>query len=224
MNLLIDLIVIAIVGLSVLISAKRGFVKVLIEVAGFVAAIIVTFTISTPLADNTYDKIIEPPIVEAAVNAVGESVQHEAWNALPEFVTENALKLGVSGEDFTGKITENLASGTEAAVKTASQDVIKPIITKILGLIYSVVILVVLLVVVKFLAKIINKMFSFSVIGKANRVLGGIVGVPKGVIFAILFCMVVSLVVKLYGGFLIFTTQNIEKTFIFKFLADIIPF
>lgn len=224
MNLLIDLIVIAIVGLSVLISAKRGFVKVLIEVAGFVAAIIVTFTISTPLADNTYDKIIEPPIVEAAVNAVGESAQHEAWNALPEFVTENALKLGVSGEDFTGKITENLASGTEAAVKTASQDVIKPIITKILGLIYSVVILVVLLVVVKFLAKIINKMFSFSVIGKANRVLGGIVGVPKGVIFAILFCMVVSLVVKLYGGFLIFTTQNIEKTFIFKFLADIIPF
>lgn len=224
MNLLIDLIVIAIVGLSVLISAKRGFVKVLIEVAGFVAAIIVTFTISTPLADNTYDKIIEPPIVEAAVNAVGESAQHEAWNALPEFVTENALKLGVSGEDFTGKITENLASGTETAVKTASQDIIKPIITKILGLIYSVVILVVLLVVVKFLAKIINKMFSFSVIGKANRVLGGIVGVPKGVIFAILFCMVVSLVVKLYGGFLIFTTQNIEKTFIFKFLADIIPF
>ena len=136
MNLLIDLIVIAIVGLSVLISAKRGFVKVLIEVAGFVAAIIVTFTISTPLADNTYDKIIEPPIVEAAVNAVGESAQHEAWNALPEFVTENALKLGVSGEDFTGKITENLASGTEAAVKTASQDIIKPIITKILGLIY----------------------------------------------------------------------------------------
>ena len=83
--------------------------------------------------------------------------------------------------------------------------------------------MVVLLVVVKFLAKMINRVFSFSIIGKANRLLGGIIGIPKGIIFAILFCMVISLIVSLNNGFLIFTAENIEKTYVFKFFAEIIP-
>ena len=65
MNYLLDLIVIAIIAAVALISAKRGFVRVVIELAGFIAAIFISFTISTPLANLTYDKIIEPPIVSS---------------------------------------------------------------------------------------------------------------------------------------------------------------
>lgn len=61
MNYLLDLIVIAIIAAVALISARRGFVRVVIESAGFIAAIFITLTISTPLASLTYDKIIEPP-------------------------------------------------------------------------------------------------------------------------------------------------------------------
>ena len=63
MNFLLDLIVLAIIAAVALISARRGFVRVAIELVGFIAAIFITFTISTPLASLTYDKIIEPPIV-----------------------------------------------------------------------------------------------------------------------------------------------------------------
>ncbi|MBQ8531894.1 MAG: CvpA family protein [Clostridia bacterium] len=223
MNFVIDLIVVAIIAVCAVVSAKRGFVKVLVEVVGFVAAIILTFTISTPLSEATYDKIIEPPIVNAAVEAVGESAEHEAWNAIPDFIVDNAAKLGLSVEDFSQKISENLSNGTETAVTTASREIVRPVVTQILGLIYSIVIMVVLLVVVKFLAKMINRVFSFSIIGKANRLLGGIIGIPKGIIFAILFCMVISLIVSLNNGFLIFTAENIEKTYVFKFFAEIIP-
>lgn len=223
MNFVIDLIVVAIVAICVLLAAKKGFVKTLVEVVGFIAAISLTFTISTPLAEATYDKMIEPKIIEAAVNAVGESTENGAVNALPDFILNNASKLGISVEDFTSKITDNLTTGTESAVRTASADVIKPIVTEILGLAYSVVIFFVLLFVVNFLAKIINKLFSFSVIGKVNRLLGGIIGVPKGIVFAILFCMIVSLIISLSGGFLMFTAENVEKTIVFKLLANIIP-
>lgn len=222
-NLVIDLIVIAIITVCVLLSAKKGFVKTVVGVVGFIFAAYLTFTISTPLAGATYDRIIEPPIVEAAAGAV-QNTQNDIWEALPEFITDNATKLGISSEDFKGSISSNLVDGAENAVKTASQDVIKPIIIKILGLLYSVVIMVVLMFVVNILASFINKLFSFSIVGKANKILGGIIGLPKGIIFAMLFCMIVSLIVRFSGGILFFTNENIDKTILFKFLANIIPF
>lgn len=222
MNIVIDLILIGIILLFTFISAKRGFVKVLVETVGFIAAIIVAFTISTPLAGATYDKIIEPPIIEAAVNAVGESAEHEAWNALPEFLMNNEF-FGEEINTFTAKISENIAAGTETAVTTASQQVVRPIAVKILGLLYSVVLVLVLLVVVKFLAKLLNGVFSFSVVGSLNRTLGGILGAVKGIIVAVIFCMVITLIISFTGKpFLIFTESDINNTYIFKFFTEII--
>lgn len=221
MSIVIDLILIAIILLFALISAKRGFVKVLVETVGFVAAIIVAFTISTPLADTTYDKLIEPPVVKAAVNAVGESAEHEAWNALPEFLMNNKL-FGEKINSFTDKITQNISEGTETAVKNASQEIVKPIAVKIFGLLYSVILVIVLTVLVKFLAKIINGMFSFSVVGTLNRTLGGVLGAVKGIIIAIIFCMVISLILTLTDKpFLIFNQNDIDNTYLFKFFTEI---
>ena len=48
MNFLLDLIVLAIIAAVALISARRGFVRVAIELVGFIAAIFITFTIRRP--------------------------------------------------------------------------------------------------------------------------------------------------------------------------------
>lgn len=221
MSIVIDLILLAVILVFTLISAKRGFVKVLVETVGFVAAIIVAFTISTPLAEVTYDKIIEPPVVKAAVNAVGESAEHEAWNALPEFLMNNDF-FGEEINAFTQKISENIAEGTETAVKTASQEIVKPIAVKIFGLLYSVILVLVLSILVKFLAKLINGMFSFSVVGTLNRTLGGVLGAVKGIIIAIVICMVISLIISFTGKPLfIFTEENISNTYIFKLFINL---
>ncbi len=219
MSIVIDLILIAIILLFALISAKRGFVKVLVETVGFVAAIILAFTISTPLATTTYDKLIEPPVVEAAVNAVGESAEHEAWNALPDFLMNNSL-FGEEINSFTEKISQNISAGTETAVKNASQEIIKPVAVKIIGLVFSVILVIILLIAVKFLAKVINKLFSFSVVGKLNRTLGGVVGLVKGFAVAVLVCLAVSLIRTFAGDFLIFTTESVNNSVLFKFVLD----
>lgn len=224
MAILIDLIVVAIILFFVFTSARRGFVKVLVETVGFIAAVILAFTISTPLAETTYDKIIEPPVLKAAVNAVGESAEHEAWNALPDFLINNeSAFFGTTVNSFTEKITANMSEGIENAVTTASQEVVKPVASKIISLLYSIVLVIVLSVVVKFLARIINKLFSFSVVGSLNRTLGGVVGAVKGFIVAFILCAVVSLILSFTGKpFLIFSEDTINQTYLFKFLTEII--
>lgn len=120
MNYLLDLIVIAIIAAVALISARRGFVRVVIELAGFIAAILITLTISTPLASLTYDKIIEPPIVSSVSKATGDSVTQitdDTWNALPEFIRKYSENVGFSKENINKSINENMGNGAVSAAK-----------------------------------------------------------------------------------------------------------
>jgi len=225
MSWVIDVIALVIILICVAISAKRGFVKVAAEAIGFVAAAVIAFTFSMPLAEVTYDKVIEPPVIKAAVEAVGESAEHEAWNALPDFlIQKESAFFGTTVNQFTEKITENIAEGTESAVKTASQEIVRPVAVKLLNLLYSVIIFLVLLIVVKFLAKFLNGLFSFSIVGSLNRTLGGIIGGVKGIVFAVVFCLIISLIVSFSGKpFLIFTAESIHDSIVYKIISNYLP-
>ena len=144
---------------------------------------------------------------------------------LPDFIGFGSEKFGISISDFSDKIEQNMSQGAENAIKNASQDVIKPIAVKVLGLVISAVLMIVLFILVRFLAGLINKMFSFSVVGKINRSLGGVVGLFKGAVFAMLFCVIVSVIIAFTkDGFLIFTSENVNNTYLFKFIMGLIPF
>lgn len=229
MSIILDLIVLAIIVLTVLISAKRGFVRTAVELVGFIAAVFISFTISTPLANTTYDKIIEPSIVSSVTSAAGTVMEDSSvaavdgfWDGMPTWIRNGIEKSGVSKESLDGIITANIGNGVQSTVETASQSVIKPVVTGTLSLIYQVIFLIVFLALVKPLAKLINKLFSFSIIGTANRVLGGVVGIPKGIIYAIAFCLIIMLIVSFTGkGFLIFTSEAMEKSHFFSFINSL---
>lgn len=229
MSIILDLIVLAIIVITVLISAKRGFVRTLIELLGFIAAVFISFTISTPLANSTYDKIIEPSIISTVTSAADTAADNSAaaavdsfWNEMPGWIKGGIEKAGISKESLDGSITANIGNGVQSAVESASQNVIKPAVTGSLALIYQVISLIVLMALVKPLAKLINKLFSFSVIGTANRVLGGVVGVPKGMIYAVAFCLLITLAVSFtQNGFLIFTGEAMEKSLFFSFVNSL---
>lgn len=221
MNIILDLIVIAIIAVFAFLSAKRGFVRTLIEIVGFVLVILLANSVSTPLANLTYDKAVEPAIIKSVegIQADSNTAVNIEVEALPSFVKNIADDGGVIS-DFENKIAENINSGIETAVATASQNVIKPVVTNILSLIYVLIITVVLLFIVNILANVINKLFSFSIIGKANKTLGGILGIIKGVIIAFVFCTLISLIVSFTeNGFLIFTNEAISNSYIFKLLC-----
>ena len=228
MSIILDLIALAIIVLTVLISAKRGFVRTLIELVGFIAAVFISFTISTPLANTTYDKIIEPSIVSSVTSVADTAADSSVntvdafWNEIPAWIRSGIEKAGISKDSLDGSITANIGNGVQSAAESASQNVIKPAVTSTLTLIYQVILLIVLLALVKPLAKLINKLFSFSVIGTANRALGGIVGVPKGIIYAVVFCLIITLVVSFtQNGFLIFTNDAMEKSLFFSFVDSL---
>lgn len=224
--LILDLLIVGIIVLCIFLSARYGFARTLVEVIGFAAALIVAFTISSPLADITYDKMVEPAIEEKIVEALdsGSAVSDNLWDSLPQAVKNYSPHFGITKDAFGSSVDAVVSKNADDISKKVSADVIKPIIVRLLGIIYSSLISVILIVLVKIAAKYVNEMFSISVAGKINTVLGGVFGLIKGAAIVFVFCLAVGLITAITkNGFGIFTQENIDSTFIFKHIYGILP-
>lgn len=230
MSLILDAIIILIILLFVFLSAKKGFVRTLIEVIGFVAALVIAFTFSTPISNVIYDKAIHPSVVKTVQNVAGDGVTNATsavdavWNKMPSFITESSF-FDLSKETITTSVQNQVSNDTTQLAQNISEAFVKPATTKLLSVLISVIFVVVLLFVVKILAKYINKLFTFSFVGSINKTLGGVLGLIKGAAIAVIFCLIISLILSFTkNGFLIFTYDAINSSYIFKFLMGLSPF
>ena len=103
LGLILDLVILGIIALCVFLSAKHGFVRTVLELAGLIAAFVIAFSFSSPLANITYDKIIEPSMVSKIekTSAEGEqAVATKLWDSLPGIVRNQSGTFGISKEKF----------------------------------------------------------------------------------------------------------------------------
>ena len=223
-SVLIDGILLIVVALFVITSARRGFVRVLVEAVGIVAAVIFTLTVCTPLSNATYDKIIEPPIISATNEQVHDTVEEtvdSVIESLPDFLQGYIESSGIA-DQIVAENNGEISNSTTDYITEISQNTIKPVTVRILSTIYSVLIFAVAVVIVKILAGILNKTFSFSFVGKLNKTLGGLCGLIKGVALVLVLCYVIKFLLPITdNGIWIFNAQNIEQTHIFRFLISL---
>ena len=127
MGIVLDLIVIAIILIFCLISAKKGFVKTIVGLVGFILVTYLSFTLSSPLAGITYDKIIEPVVIRSVgtpdntsedMEKVSEEIENisgaiensdininDLWDSLPAVIKENAEKDACKMEHVMSSVT-----------------------------------------------------------------------------------------------------------------------
>jgi len=223
--LILDLIIVAIFVVSIIITAKRGFVKSVSLILGFFLAIFAAMTISGPLSEFIYDKAVEPSIVRtiektitSSVDSTKEGLVNGVNDALPGFI-KNSVKFDKS--DLNNDIVDNDAPKTIA--ENISRNSVRPITVSFIKVIASLALFVVLSIAFKFLSRILNKIFSFSIVGKLNRFLGGILGLVNGGIYAIIFILLTSFLISLTGGFLIFNPTTVASSYLFNLILEFLP-
>lgn len=235
MWIFLELIVIAIVVLNIIFSAKRGFVRTAIELVGFGLSIYLAFIVGGLVANGVYDTMIEPAIVNSVVEQAGDTAT-ENVNETVTVVFENIPKsvkltaenlLGITEKSIKESIdsaTLNLNGDTREMVLKITDSVARPIIVPLIKTLVAFIVFIVLLFVVKFLARFVNRAFSLPIIGGLNRTLGAVLGFAKGLIVAAVVCILLSTIVAMTtNGFLFFTVENVAKTTLFKLLAGFSP-
>lgn len=242
MHLIIDGLIVLLIAFIAFLSAKKGFVCTVIEVVGFVAVIIFINFATPPISNFIYDKAIEPTVIKTIeetitfdnldngaindvidINSIENAVE-ASLDKLPKIIAENN-SFKFSSQEIVNEINKlNINNKTEIA-EIISDKIIKPTIINILSLVIQIILLIVLFIIVKIVAKLINKLFSFSVIGKLNKFLGGVIGIAKGTIIATLSCLVINLILSLTDNNLIlFTKEAIDSTYLYKTLINFSSF
>ena len=217
MNYAIDIIIVLIVLFSAILAAKKGFVKTLIEFAGFLLAVFVAFSFSNVAADYVYNNMIEPVAIESISTAI-ENAEDDILNSVPSYISFLAEKGGLTNESILN------AGGTSSLeiATTISNNAIEPISINLLRFLASILIFVILLIVVKILAKFLNSLFKGVIFGTANKMLGAVLGAAKGFVYSVVFSLLCALLATLSNTYI--NEAVIESTFICKYILSALPF
>lgn len=197
--MIIDIILLGILLVAIVASAKKGIVRTVLEIAAFVLTLVLAAQIAAPAAKMLYstfmsDRIeakIEDTLTanEAATNTKKAAV---LVDSLPEFAKSYLEKTGVNTSVLAQKIASGQAGADTAAYlnREFAQPICETALTGLLFLLFAAAIGVLL----QFLAKAISKAFKLPIVKTANAALGGVFGAAKG---AVLIYIVVALLVFL---------------------------
>ena len=224
MSILVDLTVLLIIGFVVWWSAKRGFVRTVLEVVGYVLAVAAALWLGGVLAGAVFDSMLAPGLVAAIEGHVKNTVTTgdvtEVIEAVPA-IFRGTLDAG----KITASIHQHIGAGAHSAAVVVVENFIRPIAVTVLRALITMVLFLPLMLVIRLLVKWLSKLFDLPIIGKVNRTLGGVIGLVKGTIIAYLFCVVVNALVEMSkNGYLFFTRESIGSSFLFKALSSLSPF
>lgn len=228
MNIILDLIVIAIVVITTLITMKKGFVKSILSTASLILTILIISSFGQQIASLVYTEFVEKSIVSSVESAIGEQMDagEEAidgvFAALPDFISNAADKNGVGTESLVNEISQGNTPHDIAMM--VNDQVVEPMILPILLIVVDIIMFTVLMFVFKLLSKMICTLFKAPVLKSVNKALGVVLGIAKGLLISVLVCSIISFVVSYgFGGnFLIFTEDAINNSYLFGNLASVL--
>lgn len=204
MGLIIDIVIIAILALSIIMGYKKGLINVIFNIFAFLLAIIITLVLYKPVSNiiikNTdIQEKIETAIIE---NTKGEENKKEEK-------TENGIQ----------KYIENTMQNAEEDAKSKAIEVVaKNVSTKCIEIITALILFVItriILVVLKFLTETLA---NLPIVKQCNEIGGLLYGIIKGllIIYVILTIMFFIISLKPEG----MTANLIETSYITKFLYN----
>ncbi len=227
---IIDLIFIVIAIVIVVLSARKGFVASCLDAFSVVISGFVSFKFFEPVAQWVYNLIVKDFMRTALVRAIEDTSKSaspaEKLNVMLAELPEGAVKLaqgmGINVNTLVSKINQSLASNEDVFIDTFSNEVVYPVMI----FVTEIVVFIVLMIVSCLLIRAISNFFSdklkkVPVIGSADTLLGGALGVIK--------CAVILVIITTVFYIILATAEAdsplivIRDSKVYNFLAEYNP-
>lgn len=226
MSFLLDLIIIAIIALTIYFAAKNGFVKTAISATSFILAIVITAMFASPLAERLKETSIAERIETATCEAISDSLRNsstgidglingdsEKFNALLEFAR-------IERADIESWYSENIV-GTDGEMLLASR-IAEPIIDVAAMLVAIIILFICSQIALAIVAFLLDKIMSLPVLRTANKGLGIALGAVLALFRVLLFCFIMNFAINhafLDNSFI--SSLEPDNTLLFKFFSEI---
>ena len=192
--MILDLIVIGIVILSFIVSAKKGFVRSVWKITALIVTIVLVMALKTPtvnflagtnVSDTIYDFISERITIqiERPQEIETEEETAEENSFIPKFILDEVIN-----PDTTNKMYDNL----EASINRGTDVVTRRLTLWALNLIAAAGLFILIRVILSVLFVILDGASKLPVINQANALLGGLLGAVNTIAVIYIACALVS--------------------------------
>ncbi len=194
MPYVIDIALLVIFVLIVVRSAKKGFGKIVLDLAATVLSFLAAYLFSRPAAEFLYEKFVRKMIEKSVADKLTASSAanslkqvQEVVSGLPDTLIAFSKSMGISIDKLVNSLTKaDLSAGNIAS--SVTETVIRPVAIVMMAAVCSLIIFIVASIVLGLLTRLINKVFKLPVLKGANKSLGACLGVVKGIVFILVIC------------------------------------
>ena len=208
MGIILDIIVLAILALSIFLGYKKGLIEVAFNLCAFLLAIIITWILYTPITNavikNTeIDDNIKSTIVEKGVIKTNENVEdgketEKEQNSINKYIQEYV----------TTPITNTTNDVVEETAKVVSE--------KVVAIGVAIVLFIVVRIGLILLKFVVNGIASLPIIKQFNKAGGTIYGAIRGMFIIYIFLAILFFVMSVNNSGMI--ANLINTSLISKYL------
>ncbi len=212
MQLFLDLILLAVLVIFVVLGAKKGFIRALLDGFSTLIAGVLAYTFTESASQYAYDAFVRNMVRNSLSNALNSttndfgSVTEKVEiliNKIPESAINFSAKFGFNVDAVADSIIKSRPSDKDVLIDTIMTEVadkiMMPLVETVTFIILLVAFVFVLAVIIRLLDSVIKKI---PVVKETDKIFGGLLGVLKGVIVVFVVCTILA--------FMIASSQNEE--------------
>lgn len=229
MKILLDVLVLVIIGLSVFIGIKKGFLKTILGLCGVILVFLLAYKLSVPFGNYLDGKVVNSSMRSSVSEKIAEKIGVELQDG-DEQAQLSGFESQVAEYARTDEGASLLDTG-KAEIMSAAQEakgnVVETIFKAVdkasasVARIIAVVILLIAGVLALMLLKLITKpLLKLLHIHKFDAGLGGILGFARGVLFVLILAFAVRLALPAVSDKL--SRDDIEHTLVFKYAYSMV--
>lgn len=193
---IIDILLAAVVVISALIAARKGFFLTLMSIFSAVAALIGAKIFADPVALFVYNSVVRNPVLAKVQSMLPASLSgsdpQEVLNGLLEQLPDGVVALAENYGLLDGALNVTGDAVSFFNIDNLEVQYIKPFCLSILSLLATVVVFYLLFVVLRMLSKLLNRVIYKNKKQPVNRFLGAALGVVRAVIPLAVFIILLN--------------------------------
>ena len=209
MTALIDIIIVAIIALSLIMAVQRGFVRTILGTLGFALSLVIAVALCSTVSTAMQSGVIGEKIEDMVHDAIDSTVTEENYSFLfddekDEKDDESALKqvfylFGAEDEfdSIKSSYKEWRANGLENVRTNLKNTLTEPGVDLCCNVIAFLVLFIVARIAIKIIEIVLDKVVALPVLKQANKILGGIAGAILAIFRVFVLCFALKLVLPI---------------------------
>lgn len=222
---LIDLIVILIVVIIAVLSAKKGFLASVLNIAAFIASGFISRMVAGPVSEYLYKTFLSERIISelyeimpsGSLEAELFEVVDGVMSTLPEFFILTAKQFGLYPD------LSSIQAGSRYTVEMIESTYVSSILCKVLTVVVLIVMFILLSFVFRAVISLVNRFVSrekHRVIRKTNMFFGAAFGVIKGTVPAGVICAVLNIAAPVIDNDIL--SEYVTGSYFCNLIADLL--